>query len=198
MNRSLRIVVADDERDTRDYLREMLHRLGHEAVTVADGKQLVEMCKTAKPDVVLTDVRMPDMDGVQAAEIINHEREVPVILITGHPGPDIVARVAADHIFGYLVKPVNQADIEAALALALLRFGQFQALRQEANDLRQALEDRKVIERAKGIVMRRLHWDEVEAFRRLRKLANDQNRRVAEVAHAIQKCDEIFQALEGT
>jgi response regulator NasT len=198
VSRTLKIVVADDDRDTRDYLREMLSRLGHEAVAVSDGRQLVEMCQKVQPDLVITDVRMPDMDGIQAADAVNRDRQVPVILVTAHHGPDVLSRAVADHIFAYLVKPVNQADIEAAIALAMLRFDQFQAMRKEAADLRQALEDRKVIERAKGIIMRRLHWDELDAFRRLRKLANDQNRRVVEVAQAVYKADEIFQALEKT
>jgi response regulator NasT len=196
MNRALRVAVADDERDTRDYLREMLSRLGHEAVTVADGQQLVELCRTSPPDLIITDIRMPGLDGIDAALVVNRERPVPVILVTGHHAPDVLSRIGPDPVMAYLVKPVNHADVEAAIALALMRFEQFQSLRKESADLRQALEDRKVIERAKGIVMRRLHWDEQEAFRRIRKLANDHNRKVVDVAAEIERADEVFRTLE--
>jgi response regulator NasT len=97
----------------------------------------------------------------------------------------------------YLIKPVSQADVEAAIALAMRRFEQFQAVRREAADLRQALEDRKVIERAKGIVMRRLAVNEDEAYRRLRKLGNDHNLKLVDVARTILQADEVFEALES-
>lgn len=198
MTQLLRIAIADDERDTRDYLQEMLTRLGHQVQAVNDGQQLVELCATSRPDLILADVKMPGMDGIEAVQEVNRAGPVPVILITGHHGPDVLSRVGTDHVMAYLVKPVNQADVEAAVMLALMRFNQFRALQEETASLRQALEDRKLLERAKGIVMRRLRWDEDEAFRRIRKLANDKNRKIAEVAASIQKADEIFQALERT
>jgi response regulator NasT len=196
MNRTLRVVVADDERDTREYLQEMLTRLGHQAVAVGDGRQLVELCRSAPPDLILTDVRMPGGDGIDAAEAATRERPAPVILVTGHHGPDVLARVGTDHVMAYLVKPVSQADVEAAVAVAMMRFEQLQVLRKESADLRQALEDRKMIERAKGVVMRRLRWDEEEAFRRIRKLANDHNRKVVDVAAEIIRADSVFEAME--
>jgi response regulator NasT len=196
MNRTLRVAVAEDERDTREYLQEMLTRLGHQVVTAATGKQLAEQCQTVKPDLVLTDIKMPDMDGIAAAAAINAHKETPVILVSAHHDAELLVRAGADHIMGYLVKPVNQADVEAAVSLAMYRFEQFQALRREAASLRQALEDRKVVERAKGIVMRRLGVGEEEAYRRLRKLASDHNRKLADLARSVTKADEVFQQLE--
>jgi response regulator NasT len=196
MSRSLRIAVAEDERDTREFLQELLTRRGHQVATATTGRELVELCRAAEPDVVLTDIRMPDMDGL-AAEEINRHRAVPVILISAYHDAATRERALADHVMAYLVKPIREAELEAALPLAVLRFEHFQALRKEAADLRQALEDRKVIERAKGAVVRRLRVDEAEAFRRLRKLASDHNRRLIEVAQQVLEGEAVFAALDG-
>ena len=197
MNQSLRIAIADDEPDMRDYFAKILPRLGHQVVAQArDGRELVEQCRALRPDLVITDIKMPEMDGIDAACEIYQERPIPVILVSAFHDPELIARAEADHIMGYLVKPIKQADLRPVISLALRRFEQFQELRQEAADLRQALEDRKMIERAKGVVMRRLRWDEEEAFRRIRKLANDHNRKVVDVAAEIIRADSVFEAME--
>jgi response regulator NasT len=200
MNRSirpLRIAIADDEREVRNFFQEVLTRLGHEVVSAAEtGRQLLDQCRTNHPDLVITDIKMPELDGVQAAAMLNRERPVPVILVTAHPNVDFLARAAEGHVMAYLVKPVKPVDLQAAIGLAVMRFGQFQKLTQEAANLRQALEDRKTVERAKGILMTRLRLEEPEAYRRLRKLANDQNHKVVEVAATVLAADEVFQALE--
>jgi response regulator NasT len=139
---------------------------------------------------------MPDMDGVRAAEEVNREHPVPVILVTGHPEADALARGSPGYVMAYLSKPAKPVDLQAAINLAMFRYRQFEALRQEAVSLRQALEDRKTVERAKGAVMTRLRLDEPEAFRRLRKLASDTNRKLVEQAQIVLKADEVFQALE--
>lgn len=196
MTRSLQIMVADDERDTREYLRELLARQGHQVVTATTGKQLVELCRAAAPDLIVTDVRMPDMDGIEAAEIVNRQQEIPVVLVTGHHGPELLDRASGTHVMAYLVKPVQDQQVDAAITVAMHRFEQYQSVRQEAASLRQALEDRKLIERAKGIIMRRLGLEEEESFRRLRKLSSDQNRKVVDVAQQVLKADEVFHAME--
>ena len=196
-SRPLRIAIADDEREVREFFQEVLAHLGHQVVVAADtGRQLVEQCRATSPDLVVTDIKMPDLDGVEAAAVLNRERQVPVILITAHPAVDFLARAGEGHVMAYLCKPIKPVDLQAAIALAVMRFEQFQKLRQEAASLRQALEDRKTLERAKGILMERLRLGESEAFRRLRKLASDQNRKVVEVAGAVLAADEVFQALE--
>jgi response regulator NasT len=195
--RSLRIAVADDEPEVREFFKEILAHQGHQVVVMAaTGRQLVEQCRTSHPDLVITDIKMPDLDGVEAAALINQGRQVPVILVTGHPAVDFLARAGEGHIMAYLVKPIKPVDLQAAIALAIMRFDQFQRLTQEAASLRQALEDRKFVERAKGILMKRLRLEEPEAFRRLRKLASDQNRKVVEVARTVLAADEVFQELE--
>ena len=134
---------------------------------------------------MITDIKMPDMDGIDAATAIYRERPVPVILVSAFHEPDLIARAEDDHILGYLVKPIKQADLAPAIGLALRRFEQFEALRRETADLRQALDDRKVIERAKGVLMKRTGLDEQDAFRRLQKLASEESRKLVEIARMI-------------
>jgi response regulator NasT len=194
MNPSLRIAVADDEPDMRDYFKKSLTRLGHQVIAVAKtGSELVEQCRSLQPDLVITDIKMPDMDGIDAATQIYRERPLPVILVSAFHDPELIERAEADHVLGYLVKPIKQADLEPAIALAMRRFEQFEALRKEAADLRQALADRKVIERAKGILMKRGALGEQDAFRRLQKLASEKSRKLIEVAHMVLTVEEALQ-----
>ena len=194
MTPSLRIVVADDEPDMRDYFRKILPRLGHAVVAAAEtGNDLIAQCHTHQPDMVITDIKMPGLDGIDAAMRIYDERPVPVILVSAYSDSGLIERAGADHIMAYLVKPIKQADLEPAIGLALRRFEQFEALRREAADLRQALEDRKVIERAKGVLMKRGPMDEQDAFRRLQKLASEKSRKLIDVAHMILVAEEAVQ-----
>jgi AmiR/NasT family two-component response regulator len=193
MSTCLRIAVADDEPDMRDYYKAILPGLGHEVVTVAEsGRELVEQCRTSQPDLVISDIRMPDMDGIDAAVAINESRPVPVILVSGYHDAELIRRAEADHILAYLVKPIKQSDLVPAIALAMRRFEQFEQLRREANGYRQALEDRKIIERAKGILMKRTALDEEAAFRRLQKLASEKNLKMVELARAILTAEEVL------
>jgi AmiR/NasT family two-component response regulator len=193
MTQPLRIVVADDEPDMREYFCKMLPRLGHQVVAaVQTGAELVERCRALHPDLVITDVKMPEMDGIDAAIRIYQEEAIPVILVSAYHDPALIRRAEADHIMGYLVKPIKQADLEPAIALAMHRFEQFEALRREAADLRQALEDRKVIERGKGILMKKTSLDENEAFRRLQKLASERNLKLVEIARILVTADEAL------
>ena len=193
MTRHLRIAVADDELDMRDYLQTILPCLGHIVVAVAStGSELVEKCRSERPDLIITDIKMPDMDGIDAACQIYKHLPIPVILVSAYHDPDWSSRAEEDHILAFLVKPIKQADLEPAIAIAMRRFEQFQALRRESADLRQALEDRKLIEKAKGLLMKRAALDENEAFRRLQKLASERNRRLVEVAAMILTAEEAY------
>ena len=194
MSQPLRIAVADDEIDMRDYYQAILARLGHVVVSVAgNGKELVEHCRTHRPDLVITDIKMPDLDGIDAATAICQHCPVPVILVSAYHDRELIDRAEADHIMGYLVKPIKQADLEPVISLAMRRFEQFQTLSREAADLRQALEDRKIIERAKGLLMKRTGLDEQNAFRRLQKLASEKNLKLVEIAKMLVTADEAFQ-----
>ncbi len=193
MTRSLKIAVADDERDMRDYFQQMLPLLGHQVVgTARTGKELVELCAQSHPELVITDIKMPDMDGIDASVQICRNGPLPVILVSAYHDPEFIRRAEADHILAYLVKPIKQADLEPAIAIAMRRFEQFQALRKETTDLKQALEDRKVIEKAKGILMKKAGLDEHDAFRRLQKLASDKNRKLIDIAQIILTAEEAL------
>ncbi len=193
MSRSLRIAVADDEPDMREYFATILPRLGHQVVVVAeDGRDLLEKSRETSFDLVITDVKMPDMDGIEAARHIYRRSPVPVILVSAYHDAALIQRAEADHILAYLVKPIKQPDLEPAIAIAMRRFEQFQALEKEAADLKQALEDRKLIERAKGLLMKKASLDENEAFRRLQRLASDRNKKLVDVAQMIIMAEEAF------
>lgn len=197
MSRSLRIVVADDEPDMRDWFQTMLPLLGHEVVAVAeDGRDLLEKCREARPDLVITDIKMPDMDGIDAASQIYRDGPIPVIIVSAYHDPGLIERAEADHIMAFLVKPIKQADLEPAIAIATRRFEQFLALQLEAANLRQALEDRKIIERAKGLLMKKASLDEGEAFRRLQRLASDRNKKLVDVAQMLITAEEAFTTSE--
>jgi response regulator NasT len=179
----------------RDYFQKILPLLGHEVVAVAsNGRELVEFCRSMHPDLVITDIKMPDMDGIDAAGRIYRDGPIPVILVSAHHDPDFIRRAEADHILAYLIKPIKQADLEPAIAIAIRRFEQFQALRKEAADLKQALEDRKVIERAKGVLMKKAALGENDAFRRLQRLASDKNRKLVDIAQMILTAEEAYGA----
>ena len=151
MNRPLRIAVADDEADMRDYFKTILPHLGHEVAAVAgSGRELVQQCQAVNPDLIITDIKMADMDGIDAAHEICKNRAVPVILVTAYQDPELIERAMADHVFAYLIKPIKQADLGPAISLALRRFEQFQAVGKEAADLRMALENRKIVEQRQG------------------------------------------------
>jgi response regulator NasT len=196
ITQTLRVALAEDERDTREYLQEILTRLGHEAVAIGTGQQLVELCRASPPDLVITDIRMPDMDGLEAAAAINAEQHTPVIVVSAHHDPALLERAGAAAVMAYLVKPVDPADVEAAVAVAIRRFREYREARQEVFDLRQALEDRKEIERAKGAVVKWLGVDEEEAYRRLRRYASDRNLKLVTVSRAVLESAAIFRELE--
>ena len=150
MSQALRIAIADDEPDMRDYFQQVLPRLGHTVVAAArDGRELVELCRATEPDLVITDFKMPEVDGIEAAVQINQDKPMPVILVSAHQDPNLVERADTDHVMAYLVKPIKQADLAPSIAVAMRRFEQFRTMRREATDLWQAFADRKVIEKAK-------------------------------------------------
>lgn len=192
MTHSLRIAIAEDEPDMREYLEKTLPLLGHQVVVAAKtGRELVEGCRKERPDLIITDIKMPEMDGIDAVTAIFQESAVPAILVTGYQDPELIERAEHDHILAYLIKPITEADLRPAIAIAMRRFEQFRELRKEAADLRQALEDRKIIERAKGALMKRASVDEAEAFRRLQKLATAKRSKLVEIARMILAVEDI-------
>jgi response regulator NasT len=193
MSSTLKIVIADDEADLRDYLQETLSVLGHQVVGVATtGRELVELACTTQPDLVITDIKMPELDGIDAAVEISRDNPIPIILVSAYHDRELVSRAGESHVLAYLVKPIGQQDLETAISIVMSRFEQFQDLRREAADLRQAMEDRKIIERAKGILMQRAELSEDEAYRRLNKTARDGNQKLRDVAQSILTAEDLL------
>jgi two-component system, response regulator PdtaR len=190
---SLRVLIADDESIRLLSLGSQLAALGHRVVAEATrGDEAVRMAAEKKPDLAIMDIKMPVMDGIEAAERITENRPIPIILLTAYSEAQLVERAARANISAYLMKPVAEEDLHPAITLALTRFKEFESLRREVADLREALEARKVVEKAKGILMRRLDLNEEEAFKRLQKQSQDTNRRLSEVAEAIVMADRMF------
>jgi len=193
MTEPLRILIGDDESIRLMSLRKQLQTLGHQVVgEAANGAEAVALAATTRPDLAILDIKMPGKDGIEAAQEITRDRPIPIILLTAYNEAELVERAAQANIAAYLMKPVAEEDLLPAITLALIRFRQFEALRREVSDLREALEARKVIERAKGILMRRLNLSEEEAFRRLQRQSQDGNRRLAQVAEAIIMADQML------
>ncbi len=193
MSRSLRIVAADDDAFFHELYRKMLPALGHELVALASsGRELVERCTACRPDLVISDIKMDDMDGIEAArEICKHE-PMPIVLVSSYYDSDLLERAQTDHVLGYLIKPVRKADLETALAIAMRRFEEFRIMRMEADHYRQTLSNRKIIERAKGVLMTTTGLSEADAFGRLQSLARDKNRKLIDIAQMILTAREVL------
>jgi response regulator NasT len=181
-----RLIIADDESLVRTDLREALTELGYLVVgEVGDGQSAVNMARELEPDVVVMDIKMPGLDGIDAARILTQEKIAPVVLLTAYSQSDLIERATEAGVVGYLVKPFRETDLPPAIELAKARFGEFRTLEQEVDNLAEALETRKKVERAKGILMDKQGLTESEAFRRIQKMSMNTRRPMKEVAEAI-------------
>lgn len=187
-----RVVIADDDPIIRMDLREMLNGLGYMVVGEAgDGQSAVNQARELRPDLVIMDIRMPEMDGIEAARTLTSEDIAPVLLLTAYSEPELVQRATQAGVIGYLVKPFREAQLGPAIDVTLSRFREFRQLRTELGNTREALEARKVIERAKGLLMERYNLSESDAFRRIQKRSMDTRKSMREVAEAILLANEM-------
>lgn len=190
---ALRILIADDESLRVMSLKGQLETLGHKVIAEAsNGKEAVRLADELRPDLAILDIKMPEMDGIEAAQKITATRPIPIILLTAYSERELAERAASANVSAYLMKPISEQDLLPAIALAVSRFKEFQALHQEVDDLRDALETRKLVERAKGILMRRLNLSEEEAFRRMQRRSQNENKKLAEIAQAIITADGML------
>ncbi len=181
-----RVIIADDESVIRTDLREMLSNLNYLVVgEVGDGRSAVNLARELKPDVVIMDIKMPDMDGIEAAKLMTQEKIAPVLLLTAYAQRDLVDRAKEAGVVGYLVKPFREQEIVPAIEIALARFSEFRELEKEVGDLNETLETRKVVDRAKGILMDSQGLTEQEAFRKIQKMSMNTRRPMKEIAQAI-------------
>lgn len=183
---NLRILIADNESIIRMDLRELLEEAGHEVIgEAADGFGAVEMTRKLKPDLVIMDIKMPEMDGIAAAKIISNEKLAPVLLLTAYSQKEIVEKAKDSGVLAYLVKPVKESNLFPAMEIALSRFKEYMQIEQELLDLRNSLETRKILDRAKGLLMDAYSLSEQEAFRRIQQYSMAKRKSIREVAEAI-------------
>ena len=182
----MRILVAEDETIIRLDLRALLESAGFDVCAEAkDGEEAVELARSQEPDLAVLDVKMPKLDGIEAARRILDERPIPIVMLTAYGQDELVQRAAEAGVFGYLVKPFREQDLLPAIATARARHEEMQAVREEAESLADALAARKVIERAKGLLMEKESLSEAEAFARLRRASQASQRPLRVIAEAV-------------
>ena len=182
----MRILIAEDETIIRLDLRDLLVRSGFEVVAEAkDGEEAVALARSEAPDLAILDVKMPRLDGIEAARRIMDERSIPIVMLTAYGQEELVSRAVEVGVFGYLVKPFRESDLLPAIHTARARHEELAALREEADSLAEALAARKAIERAKGLLMAKENLTEEEAFARLRKASQVSGRPLRVIAEAV-------------
>jgi response regulator NasT len=194
MKRPLRILVVDDDRQVAAGIQGQLDALGYDVVALAhDGHHAIDVCRRTHPDLVIMDIEMPGLDGLAAAREINKDPGTPVIILTSHGDANLVDQAVEDGVATYLLKPVKSPSLHATIQVSMARSRDNKKLREEVAELEATLRDRKMIERAKGILMTRRNMSEPEAFRYLQR--ESQNRRVsmAKLAEAIVQADELLE-----
>jgi two-component system, response regulator PdtaR len=182
----LKVLIAEDETIIRLDLRQLLESAGHEVCAEArDGVEAVELAASERPDLAVLDVKMPNLDGIEAARRILAERPIPIVMLTAYGQEELVTRAVEAGVFGYLVKPFREDDLLPAIRAAQARHAELQDLREEAESLTEALATRKVVERAKGLLMERDGLSEQDAWARLRKASQMSGRPMRVVAEAL-------------
>ena len=186
-------LIAEDNANTRRSIKGHLELLGYEVVgAVGDGEKAVEVARDMSPSLVLLDVKMPKMGGLEAARVISEMGPVPIILVTGYSEVEIAAEAVEAGVFAYLVKPVTKKQLLPAIKLAVARFEQFKELNSEVTDLREAIEARKLIERAKGILMKRCKIGEAEAFKLLQTQSQKENKKMRQIAEMVISASKLI------
>ena len=181
-----RVLIAEDEAIERFDLHELLSSLGYTVVgEAADGQAAVDLARQLKPDLTIMDIEMPEMDGIDAAKILWEEKTCPVLLLTAFSQRELVERAREAGVMGYLVKPFRESEVSPAIEVALARYDEQRQLDREVFDLKDKFETRKLVDRAKGILMDTKGLSEAEAFRRIQKMSMNTRRSMKEIAQAI-------------
>lgn len=189
---AIRILVAEDNDLVALTLEEQLKSLGYDVIGVAHtGAEAIDLAARLGPDLIIMDIRMPEIEGTEAAARINAMRPTPILMLTAYTDRETIRKAEVAGALGYLVKPVNEAELAPAINIALARFKELQALRAQVTELEESLEARKLIERAKGVLMDRYGLSEAEAFRRIQKRSMDSRKSMKEIAEAILLANEM-------
>jgi AmiR/NasT family two-component response regulator len=182
----LRILIADDEAIIRLGLKKILEEAGHKVVaSAADGKEALELARSTSPDLAILDIKMPEMDGLEVAEILRKVNPMPVIILTAYGDRELVDKAREAEAMAYLVKPVKEAELLATLEIAVKRFEEWERLRREKEDLEEALRTREIVEKAKRLLMEKEGLRETEAFLFIHRLSRDSRRPMKEIAQEI-------------
>ena len=182
--RKLKIIVADDESIIRLGLRAMLADLGHEALLAANGREALNLARSSSPDLAILDIEMPLTDGLEAARVIARKHPMPILILTAYSQQDLIQQAAQLPIQGYLVKPVKERDLAAAIEVAVARFENSQAAARESAELRESLEARKLVERAKAVLTRN-GMSEEEAYLTIQRQARERRITMRQAAESI-------------
>ncbi|HEX9441288.1 MAG TPA: response regulator [Roseiflexaceae bacterium] len=186
MAQQLRLVIADDESIIRMNLKETLVGLGYLVVGEAgDGVSVINLARELRPDLVVMDIKMPKLDGIQAAKVLTEERIAPVLLLTAYSDRELVDRAREAGVVNYLVKPFRDTELLPAIEIALARYAEFREMDKQLSDFKEALETRKLVDRAKGVLMDTQGLKEQEAFRKIQQLSMNSRKSMREVAQAI-------------
>lgn len=184
----MRVLIVDDESLIRMDLRDIIESCGHEVVAEGtNGVEALALCKKHKPDIILMDVKMPELDGIEAARQIGFHHEAPVVLLTSYSQQDLIDKARDSGVYGYLIKPVREEQLVPTLEMALGRYKSDAQLREKMAELEQSLEDRKIIQKGTGILMELHSISEVEAYNRIRTLSMNKQISIIETCNLIIK-----------
>ena len=184
----MRVLIVDDESLIRMDLRDIIESCGHEVVAEGtNGVEALALCKKHKPDIILMDVKRPELDGIEAARQIGFHHEAPVVLLTSYSQQDLIDKARDSGVYGYLIKPVREEQLVPTLEMALGRYKSDAQLREKMAELEQSLEDRKIIQKGTGILMELYSISEVEAYNRIRTLSMNKQISIIETCNLIIK-----------
>ncbi|MBC8077243.1 MAG: response regulator [Chloroflexales bacterium] len=192
MPQQIRLVIADDESLIRMNLKETLVGLGYLVIgDASDGVTVINLARELRPDLVLMDIKMPRLDGIQAAKVLTEEKIAPVLLLTAYSDRELVDRAREAGVVNYIVKPFRDAELMPAIEIALARYKEFLEMDHQVADLKETLDTRKLVERAKGVLMDSQGLKEAEAFRKIQQLSMNTRKSMKEIAQALLLAHEI-------
>ncbi len=185
--RELDILIADDESIIRLGLKQILEEAGHTVYTAENGAEAVRMADSVHPDLVILDIKMPEMDGLEAARLIYDQAQVPIIFLTAYGEQSLIERASRLPVMGYLIKPLKEPELLAMIEVAILRFEEHSRTVQAAAELEEEAAPRRAVDRAKGLLMQRQGLSELEAYNILQERARKERRTLLEVAEDVNR-----------